>query len=119
MASNCLFLLLSRVLAEFVVIAVIIKAWIVSDSYNGIQSCICQTFHLHRHISVPLDCLMLSGLWTMENSDVCHFQPMMGKASTQLSSSPSPKAAASFLVSQFFSSGGQVLALQLQHQSFK
>lgn len=94
MASTCLFLLLSGMLAEFVVVAVIIKAQIVSDSCSGIQSCICQTFHLHRHICVPPDRVMLSGLWTMESIAVCHFQPMLGKASTQLSSSPSPKATA-------------------------
>ena len=94
MASACLFLLLSGMSAEFVVVAVIIKAQIVSDSYNGMQSCIWQTFHLHHHVSIPPSRVMLSGLWTMESIDTCHFQPMLGKASTQLSSSPSLKATA-------------------------
>ena len=94
MASACLFLPLSGMLAEFVVVAVIIKTQIVSDSYNGIQSCICQTFHLHHQVSIPPNRVMLSGLWTMESMDMCHFQPILGKASTQLSSSPSLKATA-------------------------
>lgn len=70
------------------------EAWLFSYSHCGSNSCICQTFHLYHHVLGPLDHVMSSGLWTVGRSDVCHFQPMLGKASTQLSSFLCPQATA-------------------------
>lgn len=38
-------------LAVFVVFAVTVKAWLLSGSCSGMESGICQTLHLHHHIS--------------------------------------------------------------------
>lgn len=69
MVSCCLFLLLPRMLAEFLVGAVTTKAWIVSDLHGGVESCIPSA----PHVPGPLGHVMSSGLWTMGSSDVCYF----------------------------------------------